>query len=84
MSKCHIVVKSHALAHMVHKRILLLQSVNLFCSWHLIEAIRLKVQSNLSKGVTVLRGHLSLAATFFGSRKPKYNANEPVLRGHLS
>ena len=32
----------------------------------------------------LLRDHLSLAATLFGSVNAKYSANKPVLRGHLS
>ena len=38
---------------------------------------------NLSRGVTFLWGHLSLAATCLGSLVAKHSANEPVWRGHL-
>ena len=44
----------------------------------------LTVQSNLLMWSPQLRDHLPEAATFSMSLDPKYSANEPVLRGHLS
>ena len=46
--------------------------------------VNLEVQSNLLMWSPLLRDHLSLAATLFGSLNAKYSANEPVSRGHLS
>ena len=42
------------------------------------------LQSNLLMWSPLLRDRLSYVVTFSGSLKPKYSANEPVLRGHLS
>ena len=44
----------------------------------------LDIESNLLMWSSLLRDHLSKAATFSGFLVPKYSANEPVLRGHLS
>ena len=44
----------------------------------------LHVQSNLRMWSPLFRGYLSQIATFSGSLEPKYSANEPVLRDHLS
>ena len=46
--------------------------------------IYLYIQSNLLMWSPLLRGYLSLAATFSWFLEPKCSVNEPVLRGHLS
>ena len=59
----------------------------LFCTikWPAKEQQKImKVQSNLLVWSPLLRDLLLKEATFSGSLGPKYNANEPVLRGHLS
>ena len=47
-------------------------------------ASKKSIQSNLRMWSPLLRDHLFQAATISGSLEPKYSANEPVLRGHLS